>query len=120
MAKYEGTAVVAADGKPHQLGIDFTLDLSSLTKNVSYFARPYYFDGTEWTLLSDNYYTKVNIYGKDDPSGIAEITVDQPAAGALLPGTVVFNVLGKPLTVPASGKLPRGIYIVSGRKMVVR
>ncbi len=120
VAKYEGTAVVAADGKPHQLGIDFTLDLSSLTKNVSYFARPYYFDGTEWTLLSDNYYTKVNIYGKDDPSGIAEITVDQPAAGALLPGTEVFNVLGKPLTVPASGKLPRGIYIVSGRKMVVR
>ncbi len=118
VAQYEGSASVANDGTAHNVSIDFDLDLSTLNKNVSYFARPYYNNGSEWVLLSNNLYAKVNIYGKDEPSGIAEVMVDEPVYD--LRNAQVFNVLGKRVNVPASGQLPKGIYIVDGRKMVIK
>ena len=119
VAKYEGPAAVAGDGLTHTVTLDFQLDFNTLTKNVSYYARPYYFNGTDWQILDPNIYTKVNIYGQDDPSaGIEAVTVDEPSFD--LRNAQVFNVLGKPIVVPSSGILLKGIYIVNGRKMVIK
>ena len=119
VAKYEVPAAVAADGTQHTLTLDFVLDLSTLTKNVSYYARPYYFNGDDWQILDPNIYTKVNIYGQDDPAaGIEAVTIDNPTFD--LRNAQIFNVLGKPFHLPASGILPKGIYIVNGRKMVIK
>jgi len=118
VGQYEGAVNVANDGSAHKVSIDFNLDLSSLSKNVSYFARPYYYNGEDWVLLDNSLYTKMNIYGKDAPAGIAEVTVDEPKDD--LRNAQVFNVLGKRISVPESGQLPKGIYIVNGRKMVIK
>ena len=119
VAKYEGPVAVAGDGMTHTVTLDFQLDFNTLNKNVSYYARPYYFNGDEWQILDPNIYTKVNIYGQDDPSaGIEAVTVDEPSND--LRNAQVFNVLGKPIAVPSSGILPKGIYIVNGRKMVIK
>lgn len=118
VGQYEGSVSVAGDGTAHDVSINFNLDLSSLSKNVSYYARPYYFNGNEWMMFNNNDYTKMNIYGNDAPSGISEVIVDEPEND--LRNAQVFNVLGKRISMPASGQLPKGIYIVNGRKMVIK
>lgn len=118
VGQYEGAVSVANDGSAHDVCIDFNLNLDDLSRNVSYFARPYYYNGDDWVLLDNNLYTKINIYGKDDPAGIAEVMIDEPKND--LRSALVFNVLGKRVVVPESGQLPKGIYIVNGRKMVIR
>ena len=118
VAKYECPTSVKGDSQTHTVTLDFQLDLN-LNKNVSYYARPYYYNGTDWQLLDSDICTKMNIYGQDDPAaGIEAVVVDEPEND--LQGAQVFNVLGKPIAVPASGQLPKGIYIVNGRKMVIK
>ena len=119
VASYEGEGAVKGDSKAHNVILNFTFDLSNLTKNVSYYARPYYYNGSEWVLISENLYAKVNIYGKDEPSGIAEVTVDD-TTDELRAGMVIYNVLGRSMVVPADGQLPKGIYIVGGKKRVIK
>ncbi|MBO4754821.1 MAG: C10 family peptidase [Bacteroidales bacterium] len=118
VAKYECPTSVKGDKQMHTVTLNFQLDLD-LNKNVSYYARPYYFNGSDWQLLDPDIYTKMNIYGQDDPAaGIEAVVVDEPEDN--LQGAQIFNVLGKPIAVPASGELPKGIYIVNGRKMVIK
>ena len=119
LAKYECPAAVPGDGETHTVTLDFQLDFNSLNKNVSYYARPYYFNGTDWQILDPDIYTKVNIYGQDDPSaGIEAITIDDPASD--LRSAQIFNILGKPISLPASGSLLPGLYIINGRKTIIK
>ncbi len=127
VAKYEGPTAVAGDNQQHTVTLDFVLDLSSLNKNVSYYARPYYFDGTAWSLLASNICTKVNIHGKDDPaSSIETITIDGSTPFNALPTSPLFDLLGHPVTLPAtsthstSGTLPPGLYILNNRKILIK
>ena len=119
LAKYECPAAVPGDGETHTITLDFRLDFNDLNKNVSYYARPYYFNGTEWQILDPNIYAKVNIYGQDDPSaGIEAITIDAPTPD--LRSAQIFNILGKPISLPASGSLLPGLYIINGRKTIIK
>ena len=119
VAKYDGPAAVAGDGVTHTVTLDFQLDFNTLTKNVSYYARPYYYNGSDWQILDPNIYAKVNIYGQDDPSaGIEAITVDVPTPD--LQSAQIFNILGKPISLPSSGTLPPGLYIINSRKVLIK
>ena len=114
---YESYVECNADKAAHDISFEFQMDLN-ISKNVTYYARPYYYNGTDWELLHSNLYATLKIYGQDEPSGIEQITVDEPVLD--LHTAEVYNVLGKRIDVPSSGILPKGVYIVNGRKMVIK
>ena len=120
VGKYEGPAAVAGDSQQHTVTLDFVLDLNDLNKNVSYFARPYYFDGSSWTLLANNIFTKVNIYGQDDPaSSIEAITIDDSNPFNALRTSPLFDLLGHPIPTTTS-PLPSTPIILNHRKILIK
>lgn len=113
-------AECTADGVAHDVIIDGTLNLS-ITRNTSLYVRGYYYDGSDWVLLDEGLYTKINVYGEDAPSGIEQVEAEHDAS-PIVPwhDCEIFNILGKRISLPADGQLPKGIYIINGKKTIIK
>lgn len=107
-------------------GTEDTIELTGMIKDLKektkYYARPYYLFGDEYAQIESKTgvsgYLQVAIYPEpQEEQGIADITVD----GANdLAHAQIYNIVGKRVTLPANGQLPRGIYIIDGKKTVIK
>lgn len=99
--------------------IELTGMISGLKEKTVYYARAAYLFGDEYTTFTTksgvSNSLSVRIY--PEPVGIKDIVVDN--ANDLSTATI-YNVLGKQISLPANGQLPRGIYIINGKKTIIK
>lgn len=102
--------------------IEVTGLITGLKEKTVYYARAaYLFGDTYQTFATKSGVSNslsVRVYPEpEDGQGIADITVD----GANdLTHAQIFNIVGKRVSLPANGQLPRGIYIIDGKKTVIK
>ena len=117
------TVQVAAEASAVEVEIGGILNIEGLKKNTKYYARVYYLCGEEMVEMDavDGVVnrTAVPVRVARESSGIAEVRVDKPADEDLSSATI-YNLLGKQVMLPASGELRPGIYIINGKKRVIR
>ena len=120
VAEIENTHVQVAGGETAVVEISGLLQIPDFTDGTkTLYARAYYLFGDEMQIISTaslvTNRTSITVY-PEQQSGIAEVTVDaSPVTSAN-----VFDLLGKRITLPADGTLRPGIYIIDGKKKVIR
>jgi len=114
-------SVQIAAGENTTLTFSEVLNIPNLNKNVKYYARGYYLYGDEMVEME----AKAGVTNKTAvpirkarESGINEVTVDNDAED--LSNAAIYNLLGKRVSLPASGQLSPGIYIINGKKRVIK
>jgi len=121
MAEVTNESVQIAAGANKTVTISGILNIPNLTKNVKYYARAYFLYGSEMQEMD----AKMGVTNRTAvpirmarESGINEVTVDNTADD--LSTATIFDLLGKRVSLPTSGQLRPGIYIINGKKRVIR
>lgn len=98
------------------------LNIENMTKNTKYYARAYFLYGEEMrqfeTATGVTNRTTVAVRTARQESGIAAVTIDSEPED--LTSALIYNVLGKRIQLPASGQLAPGIYIINGKKRIIK
>lgn len=98
------------------------LNIENMTKNTKYYARAYFLYGDEMrqfeTATGVTNRTTVAVRTARQESGIAAVTIDSEPED--LTSALIYNVLGKRIQLPASGQLAPGIYIINGKKRIIK
>lgn len=121
VAEITNNSVQVPKSKPTTIEVSGVLNIANLTKDTRFYAKAYYLYGDEMKLIPTNYGVTNNASVQvlvARQSGIEQVVVDEEPED--LTTATIYNVLGKPITLPASGRLRPGIYIVNGKKRVVR
>lgn len=102
--------------------ISGTLNIENMTKNTKYYARAYFLYGEEMRMLETatgvTNRTTVAVRTARQEAGIAAVTIDNEPED--LTSALIYNVLGKRIQLPASGQLAPGIYIINGKKRIIK
>lgn len=114
-AEIVNESVQISAGEITTVTISGTLDIPSMTKNKSLYARIYYLFGDEMIQLAEKKYTTVRVYAT---TGIEQIKADDESSFGLR-DEAIFDGAGQRIMSPASGHLQPGIYIVGGRKKLI-
>lgn len=99
--------------------IELTGMISGLKEKTVYYARAAYLFGDEYTTFAtkSGVTNSLSVRVYPEPVGIKDIVIDN--ADDLSTATI-YNVLGKQISLPANGQLPRGIYIINGKKTIIK
>lgn len=117
-AEFFCDATFEADSEDY---VDVTGLVTGLKEKTVYYARAAYLFGDDYEQFDAKPGTSnslnVRIY-PEPASGIEQVTVDNDVLN--LNDAAIYNLLGKRIELPASGQLPRGIYIINGRKTIIK
>lgn len=105
-------SVQISKGETKVITISGLLDVPNLTKNTALYARGFYLYGDEMKQIDGGKSTTVKVYAA---TGIAEVKADEED----LSNAEIYDLLGKRVSLPASGMLRPGIYIINGKKRVI-
>ena len=101
--------------------IELTGDITGVKEKTVYYARAFYLYGEEYAQMNAisgvNNSLKVRIY-PEPTSGIHDVMADDAAPD--LQHSLIYDLHGHIITLPADAQLPRGIYIVNGKKVEIR
>lgn len=98
--------------------VDVELTVPELKENATYYVRAAYLRGDSYEQFSAKDGVTNRLKVNTGLTGIEAVTTDEPAPDYRQ--STVYDILGKRVSVSADGVLPKGIYIINGRKTVIK